>query len=145
VVRPVIIISVAIISFYSLRFSLIGSEEGLVLTGRRQINDYRLWSEVMARTEINSIIITRYHDKLFFPDRQVIVGLFDDDTMNRYYLNLMNKQPVYYFNFRFQPNDWYYLNDRRLPRFGYRLQEQWQYNEFSLYQLQPIEEIAVNQ
>ncbi len=145
VVRWVIIILVAIISFYSLRFSLVGSEEGLILTGRRHINDYKLWSEVMARTEIDSIIITRYHDKLFFPDRQVIVGLFDDNTMNQYYRNLMNRRPIYYFNFRFQPNDWHYLNDRRLPHFGYQLQEQWRYNEFSLYRLQPVEELAIDQ
>lgn len=141
VARTVIISIVAVISFYNLRFVAIGSEEGLLYTGQRQIKDYRLLQGILTKTEANSVIITKYQDKLFFPERQVIVGLFDDDNMNRYYAQILEKQPLYYFNFRFNERDIQYLNERRLPPFGYRLQEVWSEEKFTLYRLVKIEQI----
>ena len=64
--------------------------------------------------------------------------------MNRYYGNLLKKWPVYYFNFRFSDDALEYLNNRRLPPFGYKLEKILDYNEFALYRLQSIEEQAVD-
>jgi len=143
VARTVIITTVAVICLWSIKFTAIGSEEGLIYSGQRQIADYRLWSEIMVKTEDNSIIITRYHDKLFFPERQVIVGLFDNEVINQYYGRLMESRPVYYFNFRFQPEALDYLNSRQLFKYGYTLQELWQYDKFALYRLVDIDQSAI--
>jgi hypothetical protein len=117
----------------------------LIYSGQRQIADYRLWSEIMVKTEDNSIIITRYHDKLFFPERQVIVGLFDNEVINQYYSHLMASRPVYYFNFRFQPEALDYLNSRQLFKYGYTLQELWQYDKFALYRLVSVDQPVIKQ
>lgn len=142
VARTVIITTVAVICLWSIKFTAIGSEEGLIYSGQRQIADYRLWSEIVSKTESNSIIITRYHDKLFFPERQVIVGLFDNEVINQYYAQLMATRPVYYFNFRFQPEALEYLNSRQLFKYGYVLQELGQYDKFALYRLVGINQPA---
>jgi len=143
-VKPIVALAVVGLCCWSLHFTAVGSEEGLKFTAERQVSDYDLWSEVLSRTEDNSIIITLYHDKLFFPERQVLVGLFDNHVMNRYYGNLLKKWPVYYFNFRFSDDALEYLNNRRLPPFGYKLEKILDYNEFALYRLQSIEEQTVD-
>ena len=143
-VKPIVTLAVIGISCWSLHFTAVGSEEGLKFTAERQVADYHLWSEVLSRTEDDSIIITLYQDKLFFPERQVLVGLFDNNVMNRYYGNLLKKWPVYYFSFRFSDDALEYLNNRRLPPFGYKLEKIWDYNEFALYRLQPIPELPLN-
>ncbi len=138
IAKTMVIVIVTIIGFYNLRFVAIGSEEGLIYTGQRQIKDYQLLASVLRETEANSVIITKYQDKLFFPERQVIVGLFDDDNMNRYYAQILEKRPVYYFNFKFTDKDFKYLNERRLPPFGFKLKEVSSQGDFTLYRLEKI-------
>jgi hypothetical protein len=99
----------------------------------------------MSKTESDSIIITQYQDKLFFPERQVIVGLFDNEVMNQYYGRLAQNYPLYYFSFRFQPVDLAYLNNRRLFKFGYIVREVWQDQEFSLYYLEQTDQSRLDQ
>ena len=145
VAKHIVVVAVALICLWSIRFTASGSEEGLIPSAQRQIASYRLWSEVMSKTESDSIIITQYQDKLFFPERQVIVGLFDNEVMNQYYGRLAQNYPLYYFNFRFQPVDLEYLNNRRLFKFGYLLREVWQDQEFSLYHLEQTDQSRLDQ
>ena len=94
------------------------------------------YDKVLELTENRAVIITRYHDKLFFPERKVIVGLFNDANMIKQYAGLAEKLPVYYYNFTFPEKDINYLNDKRLAEFGLRIKPVAKVTkDFTLYKL----------
>jgi hypothetical protein len=136
VINSIIIIFIVMVSVYSINFVLFGSEEGLVYTYYKNTATRQEYREVMSFTESNSVIITRYHDKLFFPERKVIVGLFDDDRMNEGYAKLVNLLPVYYYNFSFREADIDYLNNSKFKNINLRIEKVKKVNkDFSLYRL----------
>ncbi|MDD5290875.1 MAG: glycosyltransferase family 39 protein [Patescibacteria group bacterium] len=108
------VILIALVYFISISFVLFGSEEGLVYSVESQRKSKYELERILELTESNSVIITRYHDKVFFPERKVIVGLFDDDSMNARYGKLINYLPVYYYNFILPEKDLNYLNEEKL-------------------------------
>lgn len=128
---------VILIYFISLKFVLLGSAEGLVAS-TRNLSGLRAQSDkVLALTEDRSVIITKYHDKLFFPERKIIVGLFDDNKMVGEYAVLARQLPVYYYNFTFPDKDINYLNNTRLPAFGLEIKPIEQITkDFTLYKLE---------
>lgn len=131
------IIVIIIIFFISISFVFYGSKEGLVYLAVNNENSREQREEVFALTESNSVIITQYHDKLFFPERKVIVGLLTDDNMNLIYSRLIDYLPVYYYNFTFPEKDFNYLNERRLKNIGFKINEIKKINaSFSLYRLE---------
>lgn len=136
VTRAVVVI---LILFVSLQFVLVGSAEGLTFTlERHKLSKIEL-SKILEITEENSVIITQYHDKLLFPERKVIVGLFDQDNMVEKYALLADKLPLYYYNFNFPEKDFNYLNERRLARFNLRIEVVERVNkDFTLYRLIPV-------
>ncbi|HNX10720.1 MAG TPA: hypothetical protein PKI61_01110 [bacterium] len=110
-------------SALSVNFVLFGSEEGLWYSQYNFDTDRQIFNEVIALTEPEAVIITRYQDKLFFPERRVIVGLFDDVNMNQAYARLARYIPVYYFNFRFKSADVEYLNYYKFKELGLKMRE----------------------
>ncbi|MEK7203016.1 MAG: glycosyltransferase family 39 protein [Patescibacteria group bacterium] len=125
------------IIFISLIFVLIGSEEGLIPSAIRQINSGMEFAEILKLTENNSIIINRYHDKLFFPERRVIIGLFNDPKMNCQYAKLSKIYHIYYYNFSFLSKDIDYLNNNKLSEFNLRISKVKKItNNFTLYKLE---------
>ncbi len=130
------ILIVGIIIIYSLNFLLFGSEEGLFFTLQRQRNAYQEIEKVLELTENNSVIITKYHDKILFPDRKVIVNSFESNEINAIYAGLLKYLPVYYFNFTFPQKDMDYLNNKKLKEVGMKIEEVEKINfAFSLYRL----------
>ena len=130
------VLMVILIYFISLRFVLFGSEEGLVKSARNLESMRGEYDKVLVLTENRAAIITRYHDKLFFPERKVIVGLFDDDNMNSQYAALAERLPLYYYNFTFPEQDINYLNNRKLAEFGLRIMPVEKITkDFTLYKL----------
>ena len=128
---------IILIFFLSGQFVLFGSAEGLIFSAHKQKQAREEWSRVLDLTEHNSTIITIYHDKLFFPERKVIVGLFDDKNMIAEYANLVNLLPVYYYNFTLPPRDFEYLNNRRLAEAGLQIEKVEQVtDDFTLYRLE---------
>jgi hypothetical protein len=129
---------ILLIFFVSLQFVLIGSAEGLVFTlDRHHLNKIEL-KKILEITEDNSVIVTQYHDKLFFPERKVIVGLFNRDNMIEKYSVLASKIPLYYYNFHFPDKDFNYLNERRLVDYNLEIKLVERVNrDFSLYKLLP--------
>lgn len=120
-------------------YSLYGSEESLVYLAGNRLNDRALLAEVLDNTESDAIIITRYHDKVFFPERKVIVGLFDDERMIAYYSALSNFRPIYYFNFKFSDEDIKYLNQGKLKNVNLEIELVKTFpNRFALYRLKKI-------
>ncbi|MFA4942481.1 MAG: glycosyltransferase family 39 protein [Patescibacteria group bacterium] len=124
------------ISIYSIIFVMFGSEEGLVNVTYSNRVDRDLYEQVITLTPAQSVIITKYHDKVLFPERRVLMGSFTDDQMNNLYLKLAKVAPLYYLNFQFEPKDLDYLKTRKLPQFGLDIELVKVINkDFALYRL----------
>jgi len=122
----------------SLRFVLWGSGEGLFYQSRRQEAARVEFGRIIELTEDNAVIITSYHDKLLFPERKVIVGLFDSTEMVLLYSRLARFLPLYYYNFILPEKDMEYLNTRRLGEAGLGIEKIENITEdFALYRLNP--------
>lgn len=129
-------IIIILIFFISLKFVWTGSEEGLKFSLEKGRGAREEFNKVISLTPNNSVIITYYHDKLFFPERKVIVGFFDDKNMVSQYARLVNYLPVYYYNFTLPEKDIEYLNTKRLKEFGLSIEEIEKINnDFTLYRL----------
>ncbi len=130
-------IFIIIIFFWSANFLIGGSQEGLIYV---DFNNQVLKSEydqVLKLTEPSAVIITRYHDKLFFPERKVIVNTLTDQQIDDLYRKLANFIPVYYYNFTFAPKDLAYLNSGKLKNSGLVLQKIKSTDDvFTLYKLE---------
>ncbi len=97
------------------------------------------YAQVLNFTEPRAVIVTQYHDKLLFPARKVIVGLFDDPNMIKEYAVLTKYLPVYYYNFTFPEKDFNYLNNRKLPAYGLNIETVARVtNDFTLYRFLPV-------
>lgn len=128
--------AIVLIAYISIGFVVFGSAEGLLFAAGRQAEAKQEWAKLIQLTESNSTVITRYHDKLLFPERKVIVGLFDDKNMIDEYANLTKMLPVYYYNFDLPEKDIEYLNGRRLAEARLGIEEVAKVNEtFTLYRL----------
>lgn len=133
IARALIIFLVFFISF---KFVLWGSDEGLVKSARQQIAARAEYNKILSLTEAESVVITQYHDKLLFPERKVIFGLFDDLNMIKQYAVLASYLPLYYYNFTLPERDFNYLNNKRLVEFGLKISEVEKVGEgFTLYRL----------
>ncbi len=134
------IIICTVIAVISIRFVWLDPDEGFKISITKQAAAKVEWQEVLSKTESNSIIITRYHDKVFFPERKVIVGLFDDKNIIAEYARLVDHLPVYYYNFSFPEKDLLYLNNGPLLEAGLQLEVMELITEkFTLYRLKKLE------
>ena len=128
--------AVAVIAVWSLFFVFYGSDEGLAYGATRQLASRLEFQQVLQLTPSNSVIVTRYQDKLFFPERMVVVGLLNDVNMNNIYAKLASHIPVYYYNFRLSDDDLLYLNTRKLKDSDLLIKKIANINEtFTLYRL----------
>lgn len=126
-----------LIFFVSLNFTAFGSKEGLAYFASNNETLKSEYDQVISLTEPSAVIITRYHDKIFFPERKVIVGLLTDDAMNARYRKLVDLLPVYYYNFTFPDKDFAYLNDSKLKAAGLMIKKIKKTDDvFSLYKLE---------
>ncbi|MBU0722197.1 glycosyltransferase family 39 protein [Patescibacteria group bacterium] len=131
--RALIII---LVFFISIKFVLFGSDEGLIKSAQKHLAVRAEYEQILNLTENRAIIITQYHDKLLFPARKVIVGLFDDPNMIKQYAVLAQYLPIYYYNFTFPERDINYLNNRKLSLLGLQIKAVAQITkDFTLYKL----------
>jgi len=134
------VIILAVIIITGINFTLFGSAEGIIYLAGRQNQSKHELHKILELTESNATIITQHHDKLFFPERKVIVGLFDDKNMIGEYANLAKLLPVYYYNFTFPEKDFNYLNDRRLKEFNLEIEVVERVtSDFTLYRIKERE------
>lgn len=125
------------VSFYLIFF---GSSEGLYYSPEKKKNNYFELQKVTAATPPQAVIITRYHDKIFFPERKVIVGMFTDKNLVKVYADLVRLLPVYYYNFTLPTADLKWLNERRLKEFNLRIEKTEEITkDFTLYRLESAE------
>jgi len=120
-------------------YTLYGTNDSLVPSYYSLQASRQEFKQVLAVTEPDSLIITRYHDKLFFPERKVIVALFNDDAMNERYARLAKRWPIYYYNFNLKPEELAAINQEKLKSRGLIMKlKQSVTSQFSLYQLEFI-------
>ncbi len=135
-------IAIAIIGTISVQFVWNDVSEGLKVSIDKQRAAKQEWSDVLDLTEANSVIITRYHDKVFFPERKVLIGLFTDKNMIAEYAVLAKKIPVYYYNFNFKDEDVAYLNAGPLKEAGIQIKEIKKVTDrFTLYRVSEYKEL----
>lgn len=124
--------------FSSLMFTFFGSEEGLMTLYYNHFSDRENAQAILASTESEAVIVTQYHDKQLFPERRVVNALLTNDAVNASLGLILQNYPVYYYNFSFPDKDLSYLNERRLPVFGFTLELQERRGRFGLYKLLPF-------
>lgn len=132
--------AVAVVVALSIQYVWAEPSEGLKVSIDKQAAARLEAERVWSLTEERSVIITRYHDKLLFPERKVVIGLFNDPNMIAEYAHLAKRLPVYYYNFSFKPEDLEYLNAGMLIKEGINLSlVQPITDKFSLYVLRKNE------
>lgn len=137
-------IAVFFIAVSSINFLLFGSEEGLAYLYYNMKSDREIGQIVFNKTQQDAVIMTQYHDKVFFPERQVIMGVITEEPFYKYLDQLVKYYPVYYFNFSLKPEAVKYLNDGRLAKYGLKLELVKQANKkFSLYKISKNTQINV--
>ncbi|MFA6393777.1 MAG: glycosyltransferase family 39 protein [Patescibacteria group bacterium] len=123
--------------YVSVNFTLFGSEEGLVISYHRGVAARLEYEKVLSLTEENAVILTRYHDKIFFPERKVIVGLFDDPRMIAAYARVAERLPMYYYNFTYSEATVNHLNRGPLGKVNLRMEKvKMITDDFTLYKLE---------
>jgi 4-amino-4-deoxy-L-arabinose transferase-like glycosyltransferase len=130
------IVVILIIGTSSIIFVLYGSSEGLMCSAYNYLAEKRNTEQVWSLTNPESIIITRYNDKYFWPERRVIVGTLPDKLILQETVKLLEYYPVFYYNFYLNPADVDYLNSRKLSPYNLHLKIIKKINlKFALYQI----------
>lgn len=124
------------LSIWSLLFVIYGSAEGLAYlyynNQAEKVNTEKVWS----LTEPAAIIITRYYDKFFWPERRVIIGTLPNDEISKATAKLIRFYPVYYYNFYLDEAAVAYLNERKFLPYGLQINLVKKLNaKFGLYKL----------
>jgi hypothetical protein len=121
----------------SLLFVLYGSEEGLVYLYYNNLQERENTEKVLALTAPDGIIITRYYDKFFFPERRIIMSTLPDEEVLAAVPKLVRYYPVYYYNFYWNEADVAYLNERKFSFYHLKMKLIKKINaQFGLYQLE---------
>ena len=132
--------------FSSIFFVLFGSEEGLAYlyynNQAEKINAQRIW----GLTEPTAVIITRYYDKFFWPERRVIMSTIPETEVLSATAKLARYYPVYYYNFFWNEADVNYLNERKFSAYGLVLKlVEKTGTQFGLYKLELKNNVPANQ
>jgi len=143
-IRPLIAgglqaVAIIIISTLSLIFVLYGSEEGIAFLYYNNLAERTNAEKVFSLTDPQGIIITRYYDKFFFPERRVIMGTLPNDEILTATAKLVTKYPVYYYNFFLDEAAVQYLNERKFAPYKLEMKLVNKVNsKFGLYQLNKV-------
>ncbi|MFA5318614.1 MAG: hypothetical protein WC323_04050 [Patescibacteria group bacterium] len=134
---------VAIIAFFILNFQIAAlcKEEGLLSMKNSLEEGVILGEEILPHIEPEAIIISERFDKIFWPERKVIVGNFTGKEHNLQYQKLIEYgTPLYYYGFIFPEVDMNYLNDRRLKEHNLKIEpiKLSESNRLGLYKLVKI-------
>ena len=124
------------ISYIGIMFVLFGSEEGLAYLYYNNLAERNNAETVFSLTEPESIIITQYYDKFFFPERRIIMGKLPNDEILTAAKKLVEYYPVYYYNFFLNEADVAYLNERKFSAYNLEMKLVKKVNsKFGLYKL----------
>ncbi len=125
----------AVCFFLSARAVYIRDEDGLSNV-RSSIREYQsVFKEVSEVADKGSIIITSRSDKIFFPDRRVMVGIYESIP---FLPNVVGNVNIYYYEY-LRDEDVEYLNDKKLWDLGLEMREiKTLQNGFRLFKIEKI-------
>lgn len=127
---------IIVIASIGISFVLYGSEEGLAYLYHNNLAERKNAEMVFSLTEPESIIITQYYDKFFFPERRIIMGKLPNDEILTAAQKLVEYYPVYYYNFFLNDKDVKYLNERKFSFYNLEMELVKKVNsKFGLYKL----------
>jgi hypothetical protein len=130
---------VFLMAINSLNFLVFGPEEGLINLYYNMQTDRAMGRLVIDNTSNEAIIMTQYHDKVFFPERRIIMGTITEEQYYPELYKLLKYYPVYYFNFSFTPAAVDYLNNGRLAKQNLKIELIKQTSaKFSLYKVSKV-------
>jgi len=134
------------IAYLGIMFVLFGSEEGLVYLYHTSIAEKKNAQIVFSLTEPDSIIITQYYDKFFFPERRIIMGRLPNEEIFAATQKLVKYYPVYYYNFFLNEQDINYLNERKLAPYNLEIKLIKKINpQFGLYKLEACPDVSLSE
>jgi hypothetical protein len=132
-------IIVFLIALNSLNFLVFGPEEGLINLYYNMQTDRAMGRLVLDNTPNEAVIMTQYHDKVFFPERKIVMGTITEEQYYPELYKLLKYYPVYYFNFSFTPAAVDYLNNGRLAKQSLKIELVKQTStKFSLYKISKV-------
>lgn len=103
---------------FSANTVLISGEES-ILAVRKNILEYQSTAKnIISKTERDAIIMVRYEDKIFFPDRRVIVYIADDYSKFSKLNNIIDDIDIYYYNKFIGVDDVNFINNNKINEFG---------------------------
>jgi len=95
ITSPVIIL---LFVFFSVNIILLDPLQGLIKLKNYNQENIKIGKIIIQKTAVNSVIISNFSDKIFFPERKVMVNLPSDKLKQKQLLTkLMNQILVYYF------------------------------------------------
>ena len=130
---------VFLMAINSLNFLVFGPEEGLINLYYNMQTDRSMGRLVLDNTPNEAVIMTQYHDKVFFPERRIVMGTITEEQYYPELYKLLKYYPVYYFNFSFPPAAVDYLNNGRLAKQSLKMELVKQASDkFSLYKISKV-------
>ncbi len=109
-------------------------EDGLVQVADTLARSQEIRERVFAITPEEAIIIVDRADKMFFPQRRVIVPLRDESTF-AIMPKLTTSYPLYYYGVTFPEGDFQYLQERKLKELDLSIEFIETFDAESLYQI----------
>lgn len=125
----------------SLIFVLYGSEEGLAYLYHTNLAERANTERVWNLTEPEAIIITRYYDKFFWPERRVIMGMIPNEEVLAAAAKLVGAYPLYFYDFYLNEADVAYLDERKLKDYHLAMRLIQKTNlRFGLYKIERLKD-----
>ena len=107
---------------FSINIVMFCGEES-ILNVKKNILQYKEFSkEILQKTEVNSVIISKYEDKILFPERKVINFKYQNYEIFDNIAKIIDSTPVYYYNKLIGPKDIEYIKDRKIKEYGLKLE-----------------------
>lgn len=118
--KAAVLVSLLIFTFSASAISVFaGEDEGIFYVKNQLLRYNEVKQAALKLTEENSIIITERSDKIFFPDRRIIVWN-RGEALGENFKNLSKFAPLYYYNVAFT-NEEFRIMNQGLKKMGLTL------------------------
>ncbi len=101
----------------SVNLVMFHGEESIISVKNNLLKYSDVNKEIVDLTNDSDIIITRYYDKVFFPERRVIYMDKDDYSVFSKIVKIIDTNNIYYYNNQINKDDVDYINNRKIKDF----------------------------
>ena len=132
------VVLMVLVACLSYRLVFLHPEDGLIQTRAVLKESIELRDNLLILTEPDAVIVVDYADKILFPERQVVVPLRSGQTLDAL-VNLVERNPLYYFGITLPEKDFSHLNEGLLQPRGLVAWEVQVFDHQTLYQIETYE------